>query len=102
MQHAFDVRLRQQAAVSVDRQLAADFDAAVLDEILAFALLTKAVIFERDHRRDRETVVDLGEVHVLRREARPLVRQLRRLLAAERCQGWRVHQTEVRMMLAHA
>src|ERR1044071_9235810 len=68
VQHAFDMRLREQATVSIDRQLAADFDAAVLDEVFGFALFTKALILERDYRRDREAVVDLGEVHVLRRE----------------------------------
>ena len=41
VQHAFDVRLREQAAVRVDRQLAADLDTAVLDEIFAFAFLQK-------------------------------------------------------------
>ncbi len=42
VQHAFDVRLREQAAVGIHRQLAADLDAAVFDEILAFAFLAES------------------------------------------------------------
>ena len=46
-------------------------DAPILDEVLAFAFFAEAVIFERDHRRDRKTIVDLGEAHVFGPSARP-------------------------------
>ena len=41
VQHAFDMRLRYQAAVGVHRKLAADFDAAVLTKSLPSPFLQK-------------------------------------------------------------
>ena len=63
-------------AVGIDWQLAAHLDAAVLDEVFPFTLFTEAVIFQSDHRGDREAVVDLGEIHVFRLQAGHFVGEL--------------------------
>ena|SRR5437870_8676024 len=61
---SFKMSLRQQSAVSIERQLSADPDPPILDEILAFALGAETVIFESDQGRNRKTIIDLREVHI--------------------------------------
>src|SRR5947209_11496182 len=70
------------AAEGVERQLAVELDAPVLDEIECLAFLAETVGFETVDHRGREAVVDLGHVDVLRTEARPLPGQFRRAAAA--------------------
>ena len=48
MQLTFEMGLRQQPTVGVERQLAADGDAAVFNKILAFTFFAKAIVFESD------------------------------------------------------
>src|SRR5499425_1511421 len=72
----------QTAAERVQWQLAVELDPPVLDEIERLALLAEAVRLEAIDDRRREAVVDLRDVDVLRREARPLPRQARRAAAA--------------------
>ena len=67
--HARHVRLGQQAAVRVDRQLAAEPDGAALDEGAALALLAEAEILQLAHHDVGEAIVDLGDVDVVRRDA---------------------------------
>src|SRR6476659_3463789 len=59
----------QAAAERIERQLAVELDAPVLNEVERLALLAEAIRLEPiDHRR-REAVVDLRHVDVLRAEA---------------------------------
>src|SRR5262249_9479871 len=68
---------RAQAATKrVQRQLAAEADPTVLDEVERLALLAEAVGLEAvDHRR-REAVVNLGDIDILRRKAGAFPREL--------------------------
>src|SRR5262245_62148017 len=52
---AGDVRFRQQSAMGVDRQLAAELDAAVLDEIADLAAGAEARLLELEQRHVGET-----------------------------------------------
>ncbi len=60
----------QPAAVGVDRQPAPGRNAAVRDELLAFALGAEAKVFEEQQRVDGEGVVELDDVDVLGGKAR--------------------------------
>src|SRR5205807_8719451 len=66
---AVDAAGAEAAAEGVERQVAVQFDAAVLDEVERLALLAEAVAFETVDHRGREAVVDLREVDVLGGEA---------------------------------
>ena len=61
--------LAEQPAMGVDRQLAAQPDAAVHHERPALALLAEAQDLELAHHGEGEAVVDLGDVDVLRPDA---------------------------------
>src|SRR5690606_26864834 len=56
----------QAAAVGVDRQLPARRDRAVGNEAAAFAFRAEAEVFEEQDRVDRERVVQLDDVGILR------------------------------------
>src|SRR3990172_4589301 len=64
MKHSFEMSLRQQAAMGIDRQFAPDLDAAPFDKVFAFSLGAEAIIFQSNHRRDRKAIVDFGKVHL--------------------------------------
>src|SRR3984893_8903548 len=66
---AVDAAGAEAAAEGVERQVAVQFDAAVLDEIERLAFLAEAVAFEAVNHRGREAVVDLGDVDIFRGEA---------------------------------
>src|SRR5687768_15121936 len=79
LQHAFDdvpetvdAPGAETPAEGVERQLAVQLDAPVLDEVEAFAFLAEPVGLEAVHHRRREAVVDLRHVDVLRTEPRAL------------------------------
>src|SRR5580658_1128122 len=59
---AVDAPGAEAAAEGVERQLAVEFDAAVLDEIERLAFLAESVAFEPVDHRGREAVVDLRDV----------------------------------------
>ena len=70
--HAGHAGLRQQAAAGVDRQLAAELDARrPRTNGPPSPLGAEAVVLERHQRRDREAVVELGDVDVGGRRCRP-------------------------------
>ena len=69
--------------MGVDRQRAAETDAAVHDERPALALLAEAQDFELADHREGEAVVDLGDVDVLGADARHVVGARRGLHEAE-------------------
>src|ERR1700676_5004411 len=73
---AVDAAGAEAAAKGVERQVAVEFDAAVLDEIERLAFLAETVAFETVDHRGREAVVDLRDVDVLRAEAGALPGQL--------------------------
>src|SRR6266851_3864255 len=79
---AVDAAGAEAAAKGVERQVAVELDAAVLDEVERLALLAETVGFEAVDHRSREAVVDLGDVDVLRGEAGALPGQFRRAAAA--------------------
>src|SRR5439155_22390456 len=62
--HARHVGLRQQAAVSVDRQRATQLDAPAFDEGAALAPCAEAEGLERTEHEPREAVVELRAVDV--------------------------------------
>src|SRR3989304_2423569 len=64
MKHSFEVSLRQQAAMSIDRQFAADLDAAPFDKVFTFSLGAEAIIFQSNQRRNRKAIIDFGKVHL--------------------------------------
>ena len=61
--------MRQQSAMRVDRQFAAQLDAPAFDKAPAFALRTKAQVLELDDHDRRETIVKFRDVDVLRRQS---------------------------------
>src|SRR4030088_1586048 len=61
---AGDMGLGQQSAVGVDRQLAAQFDAAVLHEVADLAARAEPGLLQFEQRHIAETVVDHGAVHI--------------------------------------
>ena len=65
------VAIGEAAAIGVDRQAAAGRDAAAGDKAAAFALRAEAEILEEEDRVDREGVVELDDIDVLRGRARP-------------------------------
>ena len=67
--------VREAAAVGVRGQRAVEPHAAVGDERPAFALLAEAEPLERLQHHRRERVVDLADVDLFGRHARPLERQ---------------------------
>ena len=69
------VAVREAAAVGVGGQRAAEAHAAVGDERAAFALLAEAEPLERLQHHRRERVVDLADVDLFGRHARPLERE---------------------------
>src|ERR1700704_1030041 len=79
---AVDAAGAEAAAKGVERQVAVQFDAAVLDEIERLAFLAKAVAFKAVDHRGREAVGDLRPVDILRGEAGALPGQFRRAAAA--------------------
>src|SRR5579875_258627 len=70
--------VRQQAAVRVDRQLAAQLDPSVFNEAPAIAFRAKTQIFKFDNHHWREAVVQFGDVDIFRAETRHRVRALAR------------------------
>ena len=76
--------MREQAAVRIDRQFAAELDASAFDEAAAFALGAKAEVFELDDHDRREAVVKLGDVDVFGRQSRHRVGALRPPLSPPR------------------
>ena len=62
----------------VQRQLPVELDASVLDEVERLAFLAEPVGFEAVDNRGGEAIVDLRDIHVLGREARPLPGEPRR------------------------
>src|SRR5207245_615039 len=66
---AVDAAGAEAAAKGVERQLAVELDAAVLDEVERLALLAEPVAFETVDHRGGEAVVDLRDVDVFRGEA---------------------------------
>src|ERR1700675_324404 len=52
--------MRQQAAVRIDREFAAQLDATAFNEASALALRTKAKVFELDDDYRREAIVEFG------------------------------------------
>src|SRR5439155_24211638 len=79
---AVDAAGAEAAAEGVERQLAVQFDAAVLDEIERLALPAEAVAFEAVDHRGGEAVIDLRHVDIFRGEAGALPGQFRRAAAA--------------------
>ncbi len=63
--------MREQTAVGVDREFAAEFDAAALDEAPAFALGAEAEVLEFNNNDRGEAVVKFGDVDI--RGARPAI-----------------------------
>src|SRR5438132_1192914 len=82
MPEAVDASRAEAAAKGVERELAVELDAPVLDEIERGALLAETIGFEAVDHRGREAVVDLGHVDVLGTKAGALPGQLRRAAAA--------------------
>src|ERR1700691_4546301 len=72
--------MREQAAVRVDRQFAAELNTAAFDEAAAFALGAEAKVFELDDDDRREAIVKLGDVYIFRRQSRHRKGALARLL----------------------
>src|SRR4051794_36330636 len=68
--HAVDVGLAELTAVGVDRQSAADLDAAVGDEVLRLAGTAEAELLELREDERREVVVEDGGLDVGRAEPR--------------------------------
>ena len=66
--HAVDVALREVAAAGVDRDAATEVDLAAGDERSALALGAEPPVLELHEDGDREAVVHLGDVDVLRAE----------------------------------
>src|SRR5438874_13398708 len=79
---AVDAAGAEAAAKGVERQVAVQFDAAVLDEIQRLALLAEAVGFQTVDHRGREAVVDLRDIDILGPETGALPGQFRRTAAA--------------------
>src|SRR5579872_6211677 len=79
---AVDAAGAEAAAEGVERQVAVQFDAPVLDEVERLAFLAEPVAFEPVDHRGREAVVDLRDIDVLGGEAGALPGQLRRAGAA--------------------
>src|SRR5205085_10315425 len=79
---AVDAAGAEAAAKGVERQVAVEFDAPVLDEIERLALLAEPVGFQTVDHRGREAVIDLRHVDVLPGEAGALPGQFRRAAAA--------------------
>src|SRR5262249_2079187 len=77
-----DASRAQTAAERVQRQIAVELDAPVLDEIERFALLAESVGLEAVDHRGGEPVVDLSDVDVSRGEAGSLPGEARRAAAA--------------------
>ena len=96
------VRVRQHAAVGVDRQRAADARVAILEERAALARLHEAQLLELDDRHDREAVVQLRHVDVLRAEPCHRVGRPPGLGRAEVREAGRAHDVLVRVHLADA
>ncbi|MNT81841.1 hypothetical protein D3C72_2214810 [compost metagenome] len=69
----------QAAAVGVDRQPAPGRNAAVRNELLAFALGAEAQVFQEQQRVDGESVVEFDDVDVLGGKARHRERAAARL-----------------------
>src|SRR5256885_2890876 len=59
-------------AAGIDRKAAIDVDGAARDERAALALGAEAEVFDLDQHGDREAVVELGDVDVVRSEPGPL------------------------------
>src|SRR6266403_2329413 len=72
----------QAPAERVQRELTAQLDAPVLDEVERLAFLAEPVGLESVDHRGGEAVVDLRDVDVLRREARALPGEAGRAAAA--------------------
>src|SRR6266850_204898 len=73
-----DAARPQASTKGVQRELAVQLHASVLDEIQRFSLLAEPVGLEAVDDRGGEAVVDLRHVDVLRREARALPGEARR------------------------
>jgi hypothetical protein len=101
VQDPFDVRLREQPAMGVDRQVAADLDPTSLHPAPTLALRAEPVVLERDQGVAREAVVDLVEVHVLRSEAGEAIRLRRRDRATQGRDLLRLGEIAVRVVLSH-
>src|SRR3954454_25377507 len=65
-----DVGLTEQAAVGVERDLAAQFDVAVANEVLGFARSTEAELLEGEEHQRCEVLVDHERVDVVSRQPR--------------------------------
>src|ERR1700675_644668 len=77
-----DATRAQAPTKGVQRELAIQLHATVLDEIERFALLAEPVGLETIDHRSGEAVVDLGHVDVFRGEPRPLPGEARGAAAA--------------------
>ena len=75
--------MREQAAVSVDRQFAAKLDTSALDETPAFALGAKAEVLELDDHDRGKTVVELGDIDILGLQPRHIIGARPATFAAE-------------------
>src|ERR1051326_7302263 len=62
------VAIRKAAAIRIDREFAAGRDAAARHKRSALALRAEAEIFEEQDRVEREGVIELDDIDVLRRQ----------------------------------
>jgi hypothetical protein len=63
VQHAFDVRPVRTGLHGCSPEARRQLRYGRFDKVLAFAFFAETIIFQGNHRGDREAVIDLGEVH---------------------------------------
>jgi hypothetical protein len=64
MAYAAYVRVRKEPAVSVHRQVSAEFDAASLDKKAALTFLTESIVFQSYHDHGCEAVIKLCNIDI--------------------------------------
>ena len=94
--------MREQAAVRVHGQLAAELDTSAFDEAAAFTLGTKTQILELDNHDRREAIVKLGDVDIARCDSRHRLGALAGFLGRRCREAARLADVLVRMTLADA
>ncbi len=65
VEHAADVCLREEPAMGIHRQLAANLDPAVLDKCPTFPLLAETIVLEGNQHHRREAIIELCDIYGL-------------------------------------